>query len=87
MGFLGSSDRIMDRKFSPVISTSDSKELHLKTKFGKTLSLFFNDHFAKQCSPINIGEHCLAKWSLKIFIFSFFFLSSKRYRLYSVTTE
>ena len=38
--FLGSSDRIIDKTFSPVISTSDSEELHLETKLGKVLSLF-----------------------------------------------
>ena len=29
--FLGSSDHIIDKIFPPVISTSDSEELHLKT--------------------------------------------------------
>ena len=38
------SDRIMDKIFSPVISTSDSEELHLETKLGKTLSLFIGEH-------------------------------------------
>ena len=54
--FLGSSDHIIDKIFPPVISTSDSEEFHLKTKLGKVLSLF-------------IREHCLTKWSLKIFAF------------------
>ena len=47
--FLGSSDRIIDKIFSLVISASDSEELHLETELGKVLSLF-------------IREHCLTKW-------------------------
>ena len=56
MGFLGSSDRIINKLFSPVISTSNNEELHQETKLGKVLSLF-------------IREHCSTKWSLKILAF------------------
>ena len=56
MGFLGSSDHIIDKIFSPAITTSDGEELRLETKLGKALSVF-------------IREYCSTKWSLKILAF------------------
>ena len=57
MGFLGSSGRIINKIFSPVISTSNSKELHQETKLGKVLSLFIREHFHDQMVIENISFH------------------------------
>ena len=47
LAFLEASDHIMDKIFSPVISTSDSEELHLETKLGK----------ARKCARAHTHTH------------------------------